>query len=362
MSRELLSNWLDVPASPWPPDHYALLGLAPGRGDTDDIEHRVLERMEGLRRYQLLHPDAVTEGMNLLARAMLCLTDPQARRDYDRGREAGGSPPAAEPAPPEEEDVPVVEVIEVPEYVPPPPRPTAAPVSPQPPPSARVTVYSLDDEPAEEVFIPELVEEPPQVLPEDEPELDGGEDEREARRERRAERAWPLTVADEQRAYRRGIYAEIARIRKVLHVWERLRAFLDEPDKAFSRRTETVAFMNCLADLRPLLASVHDIVGNPDQPGHLVAILARQALVVEMFRSLLPSQRDALAKDCRSAHYLLTERYAQLRQEVRELTAKGFGRRVLLPVLRQVIARPEWLLLFIGIIALMIAFVRSLPT
>ena len=35
--------------------------------------------MERLRRYQLAHPDAVTDAMNRLAQALVCLTDPAAK-------------------------------------------------------------------------------------------------------------------------------------------------------------------------------------------------------------------------------------------------------------------------------------------
>ena len=80
-----LRFWLGLPPGPWPPDHYALLGLALGAGDFADIEARVLDRMELLRPHQLLHPELVTEGMNRLAQALVCLTDPDARAAYDRG-------------------------------------------------------------------------------------------------------------------------------------------------------------------------------------------------------------------------------------------------------------------------------------
>src|SRR5262245_9912014 len=86
MARDLLCQWLDLPSDPWPPHHYALLGLEPGQGSNDEIEQRVLERMEKLRHYQLMHPEAVTQGMNLLAQAMNDLTDANVRAAYDRER------------------------------------------------------------------------------------------------------------------------------------------------------------------------------------------------------------------------------------------------------------------------------------
>jgi hypothetical protein len=352
MGQELLSAWLDVPPSPWPPNHYALLGLAPGQADTDEIEQRVLERMESLRRYQLTHPEPVTEGMNLLAQAMICLTDPAARREYDRSLGVTSAPADAR-APsrsePAQEEAAVIDL---------------------PPPTEFVYSEDLEEppvrEPLPDAIIPELVEEP---LP-----LPDEEDDEERDEEFDDEEPLELPLVDDedwaepseptphdQRQYRRGIYGELVRIRRVLEIWGRLRNYLDEPEKAFTRRTETVAFMTCLSDLRPLLGTVHNLIGEAGQPGHLVAVLSRQQLVVEMFRSLLPSQREALSQDCRSAHYVLLDRYDDLRDEVRRLTAKGFSRRVWRPLMRHLVARPEWFLLMIGMAALAIAFLRSMP-
>src|SRR5262249_31584520 len=52
-----LRSWLGLPPGPWPPDHYTLLGLPPGEADPAAVERRVLERMDLLRRHQLLHPE-----------------------------------------------------------------------------------------------------------------------------------------------------------------------------------------------------------------------------------------------------------------------------------------------------------------
>jgi hypothetical protein len=365
MSRELLSTWLDVPAAPWPPDHYALLGLSRGQGDTEEIEQRVLERMEKLRNYQLMHPELVTEGMNLLAQAMVCLTDPKSRDDYDR--KLGLAPRETIPSViilEEEEEAPVVPAIEV---APPPPRKS------RPPEPGTPTVYALDEEQSESealpdaILIPEFVEEPLPLPPEEDAEESDDETYTGVAEEFRRrpeldeepepdEREW-----DEGRAYRRGLYAELVRLRRVLHLWEQVRAYLDDPEKTFARRTDTIAFIARLTELRPLLDAVAEYVGGTNQPGSLLAMLTRQQLGVDTFRSLLPSQRDALAKDCRSAHYVLEDEYRRLRKYVRSLNVKGFKRRVWRPFLRQLVARPEWLLLFFGVVALVVAFVRSVP-
>ena len=83
MDHELICSCLRLSPTSWPPDHYTLLGLEPGEADTRQIERRVQERMEKLRRYQLAHAEQVTEGMNRLAQALVCLTDPVAKKAYD---------------------------------------------------------------------------------------------------------------------------------------------------------------------------------------------------------------------------------------------------------------------------------------
>jgi hypothetical protein len=83
MSIELICSALDLPADGWPPNHYALLGLPVGNVESTAVEEHVLDRMERLRRYQLADPDAVTDAMNRLAQALVCLTDPAAKAAYD---------------------------------------------------------------------------------------------------------------------------------------------------------------------------------------------------------------------------------------------------------------------------------------
>jgi hypothetical protein len=83
MSHELICSCLQLSPDHWPPNHYTLLGLEPGEVELSRIEHCAQERMERLRRYQLTHAEQVTEGMNRLAQALVCLTDPVARKAYD---------------------------------------------------------------------------------------------------------------------------------------------------------------------------------------------------------------------------------------------------------------------------------------
>ncbi len=233
--------------------------------------------------------------MNLLAQAMICLTEPATRTAYDQ--KLLPSPPVINLG--DADELPLQLVDEPPAAA----RPVRLDRRAQPdldPLRLPPETYSLEDEPdADALLIPELIDDEPLTLAEEEDE----EDEPETRSINPRPDRTPKT--------RRDFYRSIVRIRRVLRIWERLRAYLDDPEKTFDRRIDTIAFMSCLAELQPLLPSVADLVGGPNQPGHLVAALARQQLVVEMFRSLLPSQRLALTRDCQSAHYCAARKIAR---------------------------------------------------
>ena len=352
MNPEKLRGWLKLPDGPWPPDYYALAGLAPGDGTAGELEARLLERLELLRRYQLPHPDEATEGMNLLARALDTLTDPDARRAYDA--KIGVKPRTRLEPPPLPTDHVLNTLF---------PGVLLLPAAAEgPAPDARGDEGILPDE----ILLPDVDDDPDF---DDDPEFidDGGS------RDlpdavllptvpplppvaRLAEGGPPRLVP---LSPTREVYAELARVRKVLRVWERARPYLADPERTFTRRTDSVALMGCLAELRPLLHTVTDLVGQPNKPGGIVAALARQRLGFDTFRSLLPGQREALAKDFRAAHYRLSGYYDELREEVRRRTEKGFGRRVWAPTVRYLIDYPEWALIPIGMILLAVAAVRS---
>src|SRR4051794_41288939 len=105
MSVELICSVLGLPPGRWPPDHYTLLGLEPGSADVAQVEGHVLDRMERLRRYQLAHPDAVTDAMNRLAQALVCLSDPAAKAAYDANLRTG-SRGEIKPRPAEDDQTP----------------------------------------------------------------------------------------------------------------------------------------------------------------------------------------------------------------------------------------------------------------
>ncbi len=351
MTHDKLRGWLKLPDGPWPPDHYALIGLAKGEGTSDEVEARILERLELLRRYQLPHPDEATEGMNLLARALDTLTDPEARKAYDRS--IGLKAPTLEepPSAPADDDLnalfPGVPLLQA---------------SAEQPPEATDEDQSL----AEADVLPEIEEEadidddPEFVDDVKPPELPAAillpvlpaiarlaDEQSHAERPKR-----PLSP-------RREIYADLARVRKVLRIFERARKYATDPDRTFQKRTDALALMGCLAELRPLLPTVSDLIASGHRPGSTVATLARQRLMYETFRSLLPSQRDALAKDFRAAHYRLAGYYDDLRDDIRRLNEKDWMRSVGRPLLKHLADHPEWLILPVALVALAIAIVRS---
>jgi hypothetical protein len=84
--NSLIRSALRLGDAAWPPDYYTLLQLSPETATPELIESAVLDRMETLRGYQLAHPDPVTEAMNLLARALETLSDPETKVRYDNER------------------------------------------------------------------------------------------------------------------------------------------------------------------------------------------------------------------------------------------------------------------------------------
>jgi hypothetical protein len=348
MTQDKLRTWLNLPDGPWPPDYYALIGLKIGAGTPEEIEGRVLERLELLRRYQLPHPDEATEGMNLLAQALDTLTDPSSRKKYDR-KLGLKNPTRVDLA------APVEDVFH-----------NLFPGVPLLPSAAEGEAPSVEDD---EPILPEAI-----LLPLVEDDLD---DDPEILDDiqppplpiavfapalppmARLDRKDSDDVPKRPRSPRRDLYADLARVRKVLRIFERARPFITDADHTFTKRMDSLALMGCLAELRPLLPTVTDLIASGRRPGNIVAALARQRLMFDTFRSLLPDQHENLARDFRAAHYRLAGYYDDLREDVRRLTEKDWTRSVGRPVMKYLAEHPEWLVFPVGVLALAIAVVRS---
>lgn len=308
MDHSLLRLWLGLPPGPWPPDHYTLLGLAPGRGDPAAIEPLVLSRMDRLRPHQLLHPELVTEGMNRLAQALICLTDPVARAAHDAelGLDAATIWNTSDRAKSEPdfllllrdlgEPTQATEVAFSPGLAPPErlPYEVVEPNESEPPPlpyelvpyEVVETPVGLPLPPAYEVVEAELVK---------------------------------LPAVPWQPANRRQLYVRLVVLRRLLAAWRKLKPGLADPREPFDRPIRVVLFIEAATLVRSLLDSHRGLLV---ESGALVAVLLRQPHMLATLRTLLPDQRRAVAIDWQRTELWLEREQVRLRK-----VARSQGRR-----------------------------------
>ncbi|MDY3560065.1 hypothetical protein R5W23_001290 [Gemmata sp. JC673] len=308
-----IRGWLGLPPGVWPPDHYALLGFAPGEGDVGEIEARVLDRMELLRPHQIRHPEAVTEGMNRLAQALVCLTDPVTRAAYDRHL-------GIAPAP--------FEVVDD--------EPIEPPLEPAPRSAARLQnlPYEVvaDDEPFGEVLPDERAETRPVAVA------------------RIVSSAQARRAPKPPKLKRRTIYRRLAALRRVSRAWDALRPVLGTPGEPLATPVAVFAFLQALTDARVAFPGAAFVLGPAPQPGGLVLALVREASAPGTVRGLLPSQREAVAQDWHRGHVLLQRERAALRKLTRRLRRGRTCRAQLGRLLRAV---PELVLVLLAALLLL---------
>ena len=90
MSINVYKEWLGIPEEQCPPDHYALLRLVQFEDDEERIQANYRKLNGHVRKYATgQYSKESKDLMNEIARAMLCLTDPIRKREYDKslGRE-----------------------------------------------------------------------------------------------------------------------------------------------------------------------------------------------------------------------------------------------------------------------------------
>ena len=88
MSDEInvYKEWLGIPDGDGPPDHYQLLRLVQFEDDADKIRNNYKKLNTHVRKYAAgKHSVRSQELLNELAKAMLCLTDSERKREYDSG-------------------------------------------------------------------------------------------------------------------------------------------------------------------------------------------------------------------------------------------------------------------------------------
>ncbi|MGL4553429.1 MAG: hypothetical protein ACRC33_19860 [Gemmataceae bacterium] len=279
MSRELLSAWFGVPAESWPPDHYRLLGLTAGEPDLDLVERRVHERMDEVRRYQVMHPEPATEAMNRLAQAFVCLSDAQQKRAYDATLVPAAPPPPPPPVPPPSPDVPHAWLHTPGEGGP-----------------GGAAALVVEPPPAVEVMPPVPVDVVEQ-----------------------AARASPQ--ARHGLATRRALFQRIARTRQVMRSWFALGRFLEDETRQLTRPQAKEMFKL----IERIEEELHDfpLMGEAGQPGYLIVTLTRLDKSKTLV-NLAPSQREALSRDWKAGLKFLRAHRDYLRDEVRTHRRRGW--------------------------------------
>lgn len=325
MNHDLICNWLGLPPGTWPPDHYTLLGLEPGEGSAARIEHHVHERMERVRRYQLANPDVATEAMNRLAQALVCLTDPAARRTYDAALFPAATAtavlePTRNPAPARN---PLAWMFGA--WTPTPPAPSAETKAQSP---------LANSETVEHAAAPVIAD----------PLLETVRSSPTCRRGLNTKRA---------------LYYRVSRARHLQWLWDRVGRYLSDPAWKLTRPSEATDMIQLLGLIRDLLKNFPPLVGEVGQPGYHVLSLARQQQIVPTYKMFSPSQREILARDWKDGRALLAAHRKFLRQELRALRQRGKLGRVMRTVARSVNDHPGRMLFLLASAALCWAYYQQ---
>ncbi len=84
MELDVYKDWLGIPDGPRPPDHYELLRLVRFEDTTDKVRNNYKKLNAHVRKYATGQYSVISQTLlNELAKAMLCLTDPERKREYD---------------------------------------------------------------------------------------------------------------------------------------------------------------------------------------------------------------------------------------------------------------------------------------
>jgi hypothetical protein len=299
-SEDLVCSWLGLPAGSWPPDHYALLGIDRSEMDARRIEEHVHERLMRLRHHQLNHPEEVTEAMNRLARAFACLIQVETRRAYDRSLE-GATVTAGLPA-----ESNIAEAID----------PLAWLFGPW----KELALYgSAEPEAARPVRQADWVREPP-------PPRRAKAEAVSAAETLPAQSPVPaVSLPDSVRSSpvarrglgtRAGLYRRALGTRRLLRVWDRIGRYLNDPEWRLTKSREAAELIRDLHKVGHLLDAFPPLLGQAGQAGFWVAALARQEMIVPIFRSFGPREREALARDWRDGRLVLTAHRRYLIEEL----------------------------------------------
>ena len=361
MDHDLICSWLGLPPGTWPPDHYRLLGLAPGEDNAELIEQHVHERLDTVRCYQITHPEPATEAMNRLAQAFVCLTEPSSKRTYDAqlGIVARAASPAAdETLTPQANSIdwlpsPTPAAVAV--TLPPSPtgvlkEETATPMQTRLPPPLPIVLPVVEE--TEET--PATPTSPPLAIPVPTPLPTGLP----------LEPADPtLDAAHSGPAYRgiatrRGFFQRIALTRRLLRLWNELGKYISQPKRRLSRSADGPELTRLLDEITEALKGFPPLLGEAGQPGYLVLALT-QVDTIKVYQSFSPHQREALSRDWGAGIKLLTAHYNFLRQERRAMRKRPWRQRILRAAWSLIVDQPGIVLILLALLAINVALWRS---
>jgi hypothetical protein len=360
MTHQCICDWLGLTGETWPPDHYRLLGLAPGEGDAAHIEQQVHERLEKVRRYQLLYPDVVTEAMNRLAQAFVCLTDAEAKKAYDAKLFQPTLAPVheegIEETPSSDSRDPLAWLYQRQDF-------TRAVTQLDVPAVGDRSSDNRRSEPDEDdsadtageetnaddvpAFTPPPIRRPLGTIA--------------GKKDVILEAAHTSLPARRGLGTKRALYHRIARTRQLLRAWNEAGEYVGHPGRKLAKPIEATDLIHALITLRTHLKSFPPLLGQAGQPGYLVVALARQQVIVPTFQTLLPSQRDSLARDWRAGLKLLHAHLDFLRQELRAMRRRGLVSRTFRIVNGLFHSHLGLLILALGFLAVVVAAWRSVP-
>lgn len=87
MELDVYKEWLGIPDGPRPPDQYELLRLVQFEDSTDKVRANYKKLNTHVRKYATGQYSVLSQTLlNELAKAMLCLTDPERKREYDESQ------------------------------------------------------------------------------------------------------------------------------------------------------------------------------------------------------------------------------------------------------------------------------------
>jgi hypothetical protein len=307
-----------------------LLGLEPGEDNAALIEQRVHQRLDAVRRYQMMHPEQATEAMNRLAQAFVCLTEPAAKRLYDAA--LLGVPPAEPSLAPE----PVPETRDPLAWLYSTEQASATATATAPP-----LLDVLPAEPDDATIPPTAPAPPPEPL---DPVIEAARASPQARR---------------GLATKRALYYRIARTRQLLGVWNRLGKYLAAPTRRLGRQSEAKDLVALMGEVESLLQGFPRLLGEAGQPGYLVIALVHVGDTLKSFQTLSPSQREALSRDWQNGQKLLLAHRDFLRQELRAMRKRSSMDRMVRAVRSFLNDHPGALLVLLALLALNLAIWRS---